>query len=95
MFFVFCFFLPVNRFFSQIIYIDFGRDEKLSIYNDWKFNNFVNKYYAQVQNYSIGEVTERLNEQDDADKASFLVKYYEIIDYNAAYEEVEQWENSH
>ena len=92
---MFDYFSIVDKVPNKIIYIDFGRDEKLSIYNDWKFNNFVNKYYAQVQNYSIGEVTERLNEQDDADKASFLVKYYEIIDYNAAYEEVEQWENSH
>lgn len=68
---MFDYFSIVDKVPNKIIYIDFGRDEKLSIYNDWKFNNFVNKYYAQVQNYSIGEVTERLNEQDDADKASF------------------------
>ncbi|MDD3138575.1 MAG: hypothetical protein PHX08_06350 [Lachnospiraceae bacterium] len=30
---------------DKIIYIDFGRDDKLSIEAKWKFNNFVNQNY--------------------------------------------------
>lgn len=40
---------------TKIIYINYGRDEMVSINDDnWQFNRFVKEKYEQIDNYTIG-----------------------------------------
>lgn len=64
------YFATVDKVPNKIIYIDHGRDKMISIdREDWKFNQFVNRYYHQIDNYE-NEV--------------FKVRLYEIEDYEGA-----------
>ena len=41
---------------TVIIYIDYGRDEKLSIDADWvRYNDFVNEYYKLAEDFKLNE----------------------------------------
>ena len=66
---------------NKIIYIDHGRDEFLSIDNEWRFNEFVNDYYILKDVFmTTNAIENRRYEVSYPLKASFLVKYYEIVD---------------
>ena len=64
---------------DKLIYVDFGRDEQLSIEDDqWNFNEFVNEFYSF-------ESEEILNE-------TFRVKIY-LLNPGVGFEDYLQWVN--
>lgn len=65
---------------NKIIYIDFGRDELLSIDDEWRFNEFLDTNYILSDIFMTANAVENRYEVSDSEKASFLVKCYEVID---------------
>lgn len=62
---------------DKIIYINYGRDEKISIDGKRSFNEFVNDNYEFIEMYDTNpKIVNKHAVKNDADRASFFVKYY-------------------
>ena len=73
------YFKHVQKVPTKIIYIDYGRDEKLSIEdNGWKFNNFVNRNYV---------LNKEFNDE------LFRVKIYSLLDSEKTLTSINEWAN--
>lgn len=75
---MFDYFLYHNKIPNKIIYIDFGRDETLSIDAVWNFNAFVVDNYFLKDVYATENYTGNEYETADEKKAAFKVKVYEV-----------------
>lgn len=74
------YFESVDKIPDKIIYIDYGRDEKLSIDGKHNFNQFVNDNYELIEVYDTNsKIVNKHAVGDYAERASFFVKYYKKI----------------
>lgn len=62
---------------DKVIYIDFGRDETLSVDGEWKFNDFLRNHYTFVEAYDTNPEVEDKHSIGDIKTASFYIEYYE------------------